>query len=151
IMINCRIIEKKLSPFIDGELSIKEQKKVIQHIKVCSKCEKKYYFYLNLDKNLKQLMKEKTEGVFPYKEPFSEVLEKLSVKRKEQKMSGRIIENIKKFLDTEVVLNNDVNSLPGRILLKDGLVRVVNVLFIVIGFILLLASPIHGSSIVWII
>jgi anti-sigma factor RsiW len=59
---NCSEIFELLSPYIDKELGIDEEKAVAQHIESCSECQKEYTELLELKKLMEEISKEEIQA-----------------------------------------------------------------------------------------
>jgi len=142
-MLKCTIFKRKLSLFLDGELTSIANKKMREHILNCTKCEKLFNLYSKLDYDIRQLINSKTENVVPYKEPYSEAVKRFECNEDNGKAS--ILTTAKNFFEAEPIYNRDGSGICIKLLGTNNWIKALNVIFIVIGFLLLLATPIHGS------
>ena len=141
-MLKCFFIERKLSQFIDDEISSQKHEKIKDHLKHCSKCREVYDRYLNIDRNVKEMLATKIETIVPYKEPYIEASQ--LVYRKDRKRKTPILHAIRKYLEKETTWNGRVYAFNGKLAISGSWMRIINAIFVVIGFLLILSSPIHG-------
>ena len=84
---NCSEILELLSPYIDKELGIDEEKAVAHHIKSCSECQKEYTELLELKKLMEEISKEEIQAP----EGFAEsVMNKIEEEKIQPEGNGKI-------------------------------------------------------------
>lgn len=84
---NCSEILELLSPYIDKELGIDEEKAVAHHIESCSECQKEYTELLELKKLMEEISKEEIQAP----EGFAEsVMNKIEEEKIQPEGNGKI-------------------------------------------------------------
>ena len=84
---NCSEILELLSPYIDKELGIDEEKAVAHHIESCSECQKEYTELLELKKLMEEISKEEIQAP----EGFAEsVMNKIEEEKIQPEVNGKI-------------------------------------------------------------
>lgn len=84
---NCSEILELLSPYIDKELGIDEEKAVAHHIKSCSECQKEYTELLELKKLMEEISKEEIQAP----EGFTEsIMNKIEEEKIQPEGNGKI-------------------------------------------------------------
>jgi len=128
-MNKCTMTEKKLSMFVDKELSVREYEKIQEHLVRCPKCRNTVDMFSKIDSDVKIFLKTMTNGIKPYKLPDVKVPESHNVS-----MMGSTFTD---FAGISLGSGFDVALSTGF--------KLINIAFIILGFLLLLATPIHGS------
>ena len=142
-MLRCRLFEKKLSMFVDGELSAGEYRKIIKHTERCQKCKDTIEQYTGIYSEVKVLLQTRVKDVKPYKEPLSQLVEKPADPVQNKPVSTTLDKN--GLPGIGIIDNGDITVSGSKLLMGITWIKLVNIAFIILGFLLILTKPIHGS------
>ncbi|MFC1562209.1 anti-sigma factor family protein [candidate division KSB1 bacterium] len=153
-MIVCRLLKKDISAFIDNELTGKKERRLLRHLKNCTRCAAELE---SLQKNNQQLSRylELREEFIPEPEPFRKsiittegsAVQQLSFARKTGLKRSKITEFIKKAVGSTLdgIDESDAVTLSHSSALSGAVViRIIQAILITLAILLLYAPDLNA-------